>query len=68
MKIPGLNNQNGTDLEQTHMEASLTLCDDPIHVREQEATNEFLSNIEHLQLENDDEIELELVDQLEIAK
>ena len=33
---------NGTDLEQTHMEASLTLRDDPINVREHEATNNSL--------------------------
>ena len=44
------------------MEASLTLRDDPIHVREHEATNESFSNIAHLQLEDDNEIELELVD------
>ena len=50
------------------MEASFTLRDDPIHVRKHEATNEFLSNFEHLQLEDDDEIELELLDELEIAK
>ena len=62
-KIPGLSNQNKTNLEQTHLEASLTLRDDPIHVREHETTNESLSN-----LEDDDEIELELVDELELAK
>ena len=46
-KIPGFSNKNGSDLEQTHIEASLTLSHDPIYVREHEATNEFLSNFEH---------------------
>ena len=73
-------NQNGTKMEpkwnrpRTNSYESIfdvtpgNLPDDPINVREHEATNEFLSDFEHLQLENDDEIELELVDQLEIAK
>ena len=65
-KIPGLSNQNGTDLEQTDMEASLTLRDDPFHVQENEATHGFLSKFHDLQLEDDDEIELEPIAELEI--
>ena len=52
----------------TSTTAFLTLRDDPIHVRKHKITNEILSNFEHLQLEDDDEIKLELVDELQIAK
>ena len=44
----------------------MSLQEDPIYVQEHEATNRFLSNLENLQLEDDDEIELKLIDELEL--